>query len=89
MFIQNIEHLNIYVSSKYANFVNFFLSWDEECVPGKINTNLRSKIRDTNKRDEHSCKVVPKSLHAEGRGVIVIIVALSCSVYYYCTTSFN
>ena len=29
----------------------------------KINVNLRSKIRDANKRDEHSSKLVPKSTH--------------------------
>ena len=29
----------------------------------KINVNLRSKIRDTNKRDEYSSKLVPKSTH--------------------------
>ena len=38
-------------------------SWDEECLPGKINVNLRSKLTDANKRDEHSSKLVPKSPH--------------------------
>ena len=38
-------------------------SWDEEYLPGKFNVNLQSKIRDANKRDEHSSKLVPKSLH--------------------------
>ena len=31
--------------------------------PGKINVNLRSKIRDATKRDEHSSKLMPKSPH--------------------------
>ena len=30
---------------------------------GKINVNLQSKIRDASKRDKHSSKLVPKSLH--------------------------
>ena len=38
-------------------------SWDEECLPGKINVNLLGKIRDANKRDEPSSKLVPKSTH--------------------------
>ena len=30
---------------------------------GKISINLRSKIRDANKCDKHSSKLVPKSPH--------------------------
>ena len=29
----------------------------------RINVNLRSKVRDANKRDEHSSRLVPKSTH--------------------------
>ena len=50
------------VLRKYTNFVNF-CSRDEECLPGNINVNLRSKIRDASKRDKHSSKLVPKSPH--------------------------
>ena len=46
------------VSRKYTNF---FFSSNEECLPVKINTKLPSKIRDTNKRDKHNSKLVPKS----------------------------
>ena len=37
--------------------------WDEECLPGKINVNMQGKIRDADKRDKHSSKLVPKSPH--------------------------
>ena len=43
----------------------FFFSWDVECVPGKINTNLPHKIRNANKRDDIAAKLVPKSLHIQ------------------------
>ena len=41
--------------------INMFIQNGEpsKCVPGKINTNLQSKIRDTNTRDERSSKLVP------------------------------
>ena len=42
-------------------FVLLF-SWDEECLPGKIKVNLRSKVRDANKSDDNSSKLVPKYL---------------------------
>ena len=32
-------------------------------APGEININLQSKIRDANKHDKHSSKLVPKSPH--------------------------
>ena len=60
--IQNIKHLYIVVSRKYTNFVCLFFL---KRVPDKINANLRSKKRDTNKCDGHSSKLVPKSLHAK------------------------
>ena len=62
MFIQNIEHSYNVVSRKYTKFVSFFFSWDGECVAGKINADLRSKISDANKRDEHSMY-----LHIQGK----------------------
>ena len=65
MFIQIIKHSYIVVSRKYTNFPTCFFSWDGEFVPGKINANLRSKINDVSKRDEHSSTLVPKYLHIE------------------------
>ena len=40
-------------------FVVSFSSSDRECLPG--NADLQSKIRDANKGDEYSSKLVPKS----------------------------
>ena len=52
------------VSRKYTNFVSFCSrETSNACLPGKINVNLRSKIRDANKCDEHSSKLVRKSPH--------------------------
>ena len=62
MLIQNIEHSYILVSRTYTNFVSYFSSWDEKRVNGEINANLRNKIRDANKYDEHSSKLLSKSL---------------------------
>ena len=62
MLIQNIEHSYILVSRAYTNFVSYFSSWDEKRVNGEINANLRNKIRDANKYDEHSSKLLSKSL---------------------------
>ena len=66
--IDAYHHVNL----KYQTFIHhdfkkiyklrqLLFSWDEECLPGKISVNLRSKIRDVNKGDEHSSKFVPKS----------------------------
>ena len=82
----------VHTSIFHKNMQNlslFFFSWDDECVPGKIKANLQSKIIDTNKRDKHSSKLIPKSLQLEGRDVVVKIARLWCSVYHYCMTSFN
>ena len=49
MFIQNIEHSSIEVSRKYANFVFFFFSWDEEYVPVKINKFVKQNTQTSNK----------------------------------------
>ena len=38
----------------------FFFSWDQEYLPAKINADLQSKIRDANKGDERSSKLIPK-----------------------------
>ena len=65
MLMQNVEYSYVVVSRKYTNFASFFFFWDVECVPGKINTNLPHKIRDTNKRDDIAAKLVPKSLHIQ------------------------
>ena len=62
MFIQNIEYSYIVVSKKYTHFINFFFSWDGECDPGKINTNLWIKISDDN-----SSTLIPKYLHIQGK----------------------
>ena len=57
------------VSRKYTNFVSFCSRETRNIFgrltneSGKINVNLRSKIRDENKRDEHSSKLVSKSTH--------------------------
>ena len=49
----------IVVSIKYTN-VSFFFLWDKECLPAQISADLQSKIRDANKGDECSSKLVPK-----------------------------
>ena len=41
----------------------FFFSWDEECLLGKINISLQSKVRDASKPDKHSSKLICKSPH--------------------------
>ena len=51
-----------------TTFIYFFVSYiiiclDNKLFSGKINENLPSKIRDANKRDEHSSKLIPKSTH--------------------------
>ena len=51
-----------------TTFMSFFVSYiiiclDNKLFSGKINENLPSKIRDANKRDEHSSKLIPKSTH--------------------------
>ena len=51
--------LNLYVHALAAFF------WDEESVPGRINANLRSKIKDANRCVKYSTKLIPKSLHIQ------------------------
>ena len=67
MFIENIEHsFIVVVSRKYTNLSPFFLM-RREGVPGKITVNLRIKISDANKCDEHNSTLVPKYLHIHGK----------------------
>ena len=52
------------VSRKYANLSAFVLvGWGVSKINGKINVNMQGKIRDADKRDKHSSKLVPKSPH--------------------------
>ena len=37
---------------KIYKLCQLFFSWDEECLPGKININLQSKVRDASKPDK-------------------------------------
>ena len=60
MLVQNIKHSYNMVSRKYTNFVSFFFLVRQGTCPW-YNTNLQSKIRDANKCDTHSCKLVSKS----------------------------
>ena len=48
---------------KMYKLCQLLFSWNEKWLSGKINVNLQSKIRDANKPDEHSSKLVPKSTH--------------------------
>ena len=62
MLVSNIELSYIMVLRKYTNFVSF-LSCETRNVPLIRLTNLQSKIRDANKRETHSRKLIPKSPH--------------------------